>query len=114
MKKTICLDFDGVCNTYTGWKGEDELFQPRQGLEDFIKTLFATGFHVAVHSTRPSTSLYTWFSKYLPRIAEDPRFSCPGGKPPAVCYIDDRGITFTGSFDDILPKVLDFKPFWES
>lgn len=116
MKNTICLDFDGVCNTYDGWKGELELFGPRDGLWDFIQSLIARGRRVAVSSTRPPERLQDWFERHFPDLREhivsgDLYF--PDKKPPADCYIDDRAVRFDGSFADILPFVLSFQTFWE-
>jgi hypothetical protein len=118
MKKTICLDFDGVCNTYTGWEGEDELFLPRDGLFEFILSLHENNKKIAIFSTRPADKLKKWFINYF----KDPAVSLielgdlyfPDKKPPAECYIDDRGITFNGSFNgSLLTEVLNFKAFWE-
>jgi len=117
MKKTICLDFDGVCNTYDGWKGEDELFSPRPHLGDFISTLLASNKRVAIFSTRPADKLRTWFSKWFPSMdssidAGDLFF--PERKPPADCYLDDRAVRFNGSFEEVLDDCLKFRAFWEA
>lgn len=39
FKKNICVDFDGVLNNFSGWKGEDDLGEPLQNVEDFLKEL---------------------------------------------------------------------------
>jgi hypothetical protein len=116
MKRTICLDFDGVCNTYDGWRGEEELFQPRAHLGDFISSLIAQGKRVVIFSTRPPIMLEGWFAIHFPAmghaiLAGDLFF--PSHKPPADCYVDDRAVRFNGSFEDILPQVLNFKAYWE-
>lgn len=108
---TICLDFDGVCNTYDGWKGKNELFEPLPGLQVFLETLKIIGYEVLVFSTRPAHKLRDWFEVYgLLRLVD----GFPETKPPAVAYIDDRGIRFQGSFDFLLAQ-LNFKgtePWW--
>lgn len=38
MKKTICVDFDGVLNEYNGYE-EGNLGEPLSGSQDFIKKL---------------------------------------------------------------------------
>lgn len=119
MKKTICLDFDGVCNTYTEWKGEDELFLPRDGLFNFIITLCENNKKVAIFSTRPADKLEKWFVDYFKDRAvafiASGNLYFPDKKPPAECYIDDRGITFNGTFDDhLISEVLNFKTYWGS
>ena len=47
---TISLDFDGVLNTYDGWKGEDGLFSPRVGAYAFLRRL-SEFYVIVVHST---------------------------------------------------------------
>ncbi len=116
MKKTVCLDFDGVCNMYDGWRGEIELFSPRPHLGDFISSLLAANKRVAIFSTRPAEKLRHWFYTWYPAFevaidSEDLFF--PHLKPPADCYVDDRAVRFNGSFEDILPLVLGFKAHWE-
>jgi len=117
MKRTICLDFDGVCNTYIGWKGEEELYSPQPGLEQFIKAIIATDRRVAIFSTRTPERLEAWFLHWLPSLVDAIRTQdiiFPPRKPPADCYVDDRAIRFNGSFEDILPTVLNFKAYWEN
>jgi len=116
MKKTICLDCDGVCNMYDGWKGEDELFTPRPHLWDFISSLLNSDKRIAIFSTRSPEKLREWFQGFMPwtsaPIATGDLFF-PDKKPPADCYIDDRAVRFNGSFEEILPQVLNFKAHWE-
>lgn len=116
MRKTVCLDFDGVCNMYDGWKGENELFSPRPHLGDFITTLLVNNKKVAIFSTRPSVKLNNWFLKWFPSMEQailDGILFFPDKKPPADVYVDDRAVRFNGSFEDILPIILNFKAFWE-
>ncbi len=56
MKKTICLDFDGVIHSYTsGWKGVSNIpDSPVPGALEFILGAFAKGFEVAIYSARSS------------------------------------------------------------
>ena len=117
FKHTICLDFDGVCNTYNGWKGEDFLFEPRPGLFEFILVLQENNRRIAIFSVRPAKKLEDWFITNF----KDPAKAListgdlffPDKKPPADVYIDDRAITFRGSFVDIIEETLNFRAFWE-
>lgn len=34
-------------------------------------------------------------------------------KPPAIVYLDDRGITFDGDFAHAYSAIVWFKTFWE-
>ena len=116
MKRTVCLDFDGVCNLYDGWKGEDELFMPRPGLASFICQLLDAGKRVAIFSTRQPAKLEAWFRTNQPASApfiENGEIFFPDKKPPADCYVDDRGVRFNGDFDAIMPQILGFKAHWE-
>jgi hypothetical protein len=113
MPKTICLDFDGVLNTYDGWKGDDVLFDPRPGAKEFIERLFDNGYEVVIHTTRPAEKILQWWrdnkfpgAEWIgPRIAHT--------KPPAFAYLDDRGICFTGNFNLAFEQIRDFRAFWE-
>jgi hypothetical protein len=64
FKGTICFDFDGVLNTYDGWKGENELFKPREGAKEIIQELIDLDYRIAIYSTRDSEKLYDWWIKY--------------------------------------------------
>jgi len=109
MAKTICLDFDGVCNTYDGWKGENDLFTPRPGLAEFLLSLKSNGFTVVIHSTRPAEKIREWLQKFGVAGVDQVTHR----KPPAICYLDDRAVLFSGSFEDVLPTILDFRAHWE-
>jgi hypothetical protein len=110
MLKTICLDFDGVMNTYTGWKGEDELFNPRPGLEQFLTILTDRGYSVVVHSTRSSAKIDDWLDKH--NLTQFITY-VSSTKPKAVMYVDDRGFKFTGDFGEVLMALTVFKTHWE-
>ena len=34
-------------------------------------------------------------------------------KPPAIVYVDDRAVCFTGNFDKTLDEILHFRTHWE-
>lgn len=108
--KTVCIDFDGVMNTYDGWKGDDELFQPREGLEDFLMKL-SQHFKLVVLSTRNAKKIWEWlFDHHLEIYIED----VTNEKVPAIAYLDDRGVCFTGDFSAALEALLNFKTHWET
>ena len=107
---TICIDFDGVLNDYNGWKGENELFEPKEGVYDFLEGLKKLGFDLVIHSTRDSSKIVDWLFEnglegYFVKITSV--------KVPAIIYIDDRGLKFNGDFKETLKDVKDFSTYWE-
>lgn len=110
MPKTVCLDFDGVVNTYDGWKGEKALFEPRPGLVEFLQKLIQAGWTVVINSTRLAEDIQNWLNIY--NLAQYIA-GVYNHKPPAIVYLDDRGITFTGDFDKAFELIQSFKVFWE-
>lgn len=111
MPKTVCLDFDGVMNTYTGWQGPDVLFEPRPGLREFLESLRQSGFEVVVLSTRNPARISNWL---IDNNLNDLVKGVTDLKPPAVVYLDDRAVCFKGDFDAALGAVKDFRAYWET
>lgn len=110
-RKTIVLDFNGVCDLYEGWKGPDFMYEPRPGLRDFLWRLTNAGFKVMVCTASNTQKVKQWFCKYdLDRFIED----VVNTKPPAIVYLDDRGVTFTGDFDKAFDDIVFFHTFWET
>lgn len=105
----IAIDFDGVLNTYTGWNGKYDLYEPRKGADEFLKQL-SEKFEVIIFTTREVNSVSRWLDEYDlgDYVTEITNF-----KPRAVMYIDDRGINFDGDYDKILNLVDNFKTHWE-
>jgi phosphoglycolate phosphatase-like HAD superfamily hydrolase len=106
---TIAVDFDGVLNTYDGWKGGDELFEPRPGAKEFIDELFRRGFNVVIYSTRGEHKLRPWLLKYN----FNPHIQISASRPAAICYVDDRAVSFRGDFTAALYAIEHFKAHWE-
>lgn len=110
MRKTVCVDFDGVLNTYDGWQGEEALFEPRPGASDFLFALFQQGCRVVVFTTRPADRVWQWLRYYeIDGLVDD----ITDHKPPATAYIDDRAIRFDGDFAATLAEFSGFKAHWE-
>jgi hypothetical protein len=108
--KTVCLDFDGVMNTYDGWKGEDELFEPKEGIKEFLDELKKEFGNIFIHTTRDDLKVTMWLMKHG---FEDYGIQVWNKKPPAILYIDDRGLKFNGDFKETLEQIKDFKAYWE-
>lgn len=120
-KPILCLDFDGVLHAYTsGWRGPKIVADgPVPGAVEFLA---AAREHFVIHifSSRSGHvggryAMMAWLSAIvqehfdeLPDWFGDIEF--PNTKPPALVTLDDRAITFTGTFPD--PKeLLEFKPW---
>jgi hypothetical protein len=121
--RILCLDFDGVCHSYTsGWKRasviEDD---PVPGLFDFIDEA-RKEFEINVFSSRSTQphgidAMDMWFDRYWRRwLADRGRpyeplgIQFPTHKPAAYLTIDDRCLQFVG----IWPRMSElngFKPW---
>lgn len=111
----ICLDFDGVIHSYTsGWQGVGVVSDPPvPGAIQFIERLQDDGFTVAIYSSRSSSlrgrwAMKRWLERYVFEIlhgtyADDLlcAIKWPWFKPSSFVTIDDRAITFTGTFPDV-------------
>lgn len=115
MKKTVVFDFDGVINSYkSGWQGATNIpDSPVDGIAELIDGLREQGYEVAVVSTRCATiEGRDAVKEYL--IANEINVDLiMAEKPPAIVYVDDRGITFDGTTDDLMRKITTFKAWWE-
>lgn len=132
-KPILCLDFDGVCHSYTsGWKGADVIPDPPvPGLFEFLEEA-NEAFRIQIFSSRSSqpggiTAMMnwfdTWYTLYLfekqPELKEkySSFFNCPlvqfvDEKPPAFLTIDDRAITFIGQWPTI-EELKNFQPWFK-
>jgi hypothetical protein len=48
-RRIVCVDFNGVLDTDTGWQGPDHFDPPRPGARAFLEPLKARGLRVAAH-----------------------------------------------------------------
>ena len=129
-KKTICVDFDGVIHSYTsGWKGADVIPDPPVdgAFEGLYRLCADPEIDVAIHSSRSGQenaieAMQEWLNKWdaayrdayqisnaKPHLIQMVRF--PVDKPPAMVYVDDRGINFDGDWSKITTELKDFTPW---
>lgn len=107
----ICVDFNGVLDSYTGWKGKVEYTSPANGVEHFLKTLQDTFATVVVFTaTIPLEGVVSWLKQhqldqYITYVSN--------WKVPAQVYVDDRAVTHNGNFEDTLEKIRTFKVWWK-
>lgn len=115
----LCLDFDGVCHSYTsGWKGADVIPDPPvDGLFDFLRDA-QSHFEIHIFSTRSLQdgaieAMAMWFDEWREKLNYPPLprpLHFPVEKPPALVTLDDRAITFTGTWPD-MKTLRNFKPW---
>jgi len=106
-KPILCLDFDGVIHSYTsGWKGADIIPDPpMEGAFEAI-TDYSYRFDVHIFSSRSHQeggieAMKKWFIHYGWPVGPsgDPlNLWFPTYKPPASVTLDDRALTFAGTF----------------
>jgi phosphoserine phosphatase len=109
-KQILCVDLDGVLNSFDGWKGADFFHPPRPGAREFLEQLNAKGYRVVVFTVRWGPHVESWLaqyglSEYVSMVTDK--------KPPAFAYIDDRAICFQGDYAKTLDQLEAFKAHWE-
>lgn len=125
-KPILCLDFDGVLHSYTsGWKGAGVASDPPvDGAAQFLYEA-TKHFTVAIYSSRSKSLTGRWCMQRYVREHLDTSLTWspdhdhdwvseaikwPWFKPSAFLTLDDRAVTFEGSFPD--PEELRaFKPW---
>ncbi len=122
-KPILCLDFDGVIHSYrSGWTGADNVADlPVAGSMDFICQALQK-FDVQIYSSRSGQeggiwAMQQWLTHHMQVFldcdeAVANEIACfkvkwPTEKPPAMVTIDDRAITFTGTW----PAIRDLEAF---
>ena len=122
-KPILCLDFDGVIHSYSsGWKGADVIPDPI--VDGAISFMLAAleHFRVSVFSSRSNQrGGLVAMQKYLKENAGNCWYDSPAGpglenvewpteKPAAFLSIDDRALTFDGTWPAI-DTLKTFKPW---
>lgn len=108
-RKTVAIDFDGVLNNYTGWKGDNDLSTPKSGINYFLKKI-SDEYDIVIFTCRDMSKVRDWLQTYdLDKYIRAVTMT----KPKAYVYIDDRAITYNGHYDEVLEKLETFKTWWE-
>jgi hypothetical protein len=125
-KPILCLDFDGVIHSYTsGWVAPDVIPDPpTPGALDFLLAA-ERHFRIVIHSSRFVTedglcAVLEWlehhFRPLIGYFVDSEEDWKPGEilltarKPQAFVTLDDRAITFTGTWPDP-QELLKFRPW---
>ena len=113
FKYTIVFDFDGVINPYRGHRdGYDLIEAPVEGIREVIEAL-RRSYQVVVMSARAGT--VKGQAQILDYLAEHGIVvdNVTSTKPPALVYIDDRGLKFEGTTKGLLEQIYTFTTWWE-
>jgi len=124
-KPILCLDFDGVCHSYTsGWKGATTIPDDAvPGLFEFLEQV-APHFDIQVYSTRSETpegrdAMALWFAEQRRKWRaaggqgkEIVSITFPASKPSAFIGLDDRVLTFNGTWPRV-DFLQDFQPWYK-
>ncbi|GEP06838.1 hypothetical protein [Methylobacterium oxalidis] len=120
----LCLDFDGVIHGYqSGWQGAAIVPDPPvPGAIEFLHGAVER-FQVAIFSSRSGQpggieAMKGWLAMHVHAAIDDRReaehvlglIQWPVAKPPALVTIDDRAITFTGTWPS-LDEIAAFQPW---
>jgi hypothetical protein len=108
--RTICIDFDGVIHSYlSGWRGEAVIPDPpiHRTAEAIVR--LRKHFRVVVHSARCCShegrqAIREWLELHNIEVDD----VCEH-KPPAMVYLDDRGVPFTGDWDQAIADIHSFR-----
>lgn len=124
-KPILCLDFDGVCHSYTsGWQGADVIPDPPvEGLFEFLyeanEYFIINIFSSRSHQEGGIEAMCKWFQEWWLRWARETKYTginvvpwlhFPDHKPPAFLTLDDRTMLFTGKWPNI-GTLTSFKPW---
>ena len=105
-----CVDFNGVLDTYTGWRGPGHFDPPRAGAREFLQSLGSRRLQVVVFTTRYPDDVWRWLREHaLDRLVSD----VTDRKPAAHVFVDDRAVCFRGDFDAALRDIDIFVAHWE-
>ena len=107
----VCVDLNGVLDSYTGWKDPEHFDPPRPGAAAFLQSLVEQNFDVVVFTTRHPAQVRRWLREHglMQYVSAVTR-----RKPPAHVFVDDRAVCFTGDFEETLQRVAEFKAHWET
>ena len=104
MKKTLCVDFDGVIHSYKSkWVDAHTILdEPVPGAFTWLEAMLdSEDFEVCIYSSRSRepgacAAMIAWFEKHGFTRANE--LAWPTQKPVAYLTIDDRAFRFEGDF----------------
>lgn len=109
---TLCLDFDGVLHSYSSWSEFIDNDPPVEGAVHFCKKA-RQSFTLVVCSSRCSTPVGKARVERWLKQNGFPLMEVTCTKPIAFLTLDDRALTFTGTFPRI-SELKKFEPWWKN
>ena len=93
--KTVAVDFDATLSKYHKYEGPTKIGKPIKGAREFLRQLKKRKLKVVVFSCRAMEpggleAMEAWLERH--RMPYDEIY-CGQGKPHAIAYVDDRGVT---------------------
>jgi hypothetical protein len=119
QRKTLCVDFDGVINSYiSGWKGVEQVTDPPvRGAIEWLLAMLGEGFDVCIYSSRSKEAagvqaMRDALKRWGMHQDDIDRIDFPTQKPAAWLTIDDRCVRFDGNFEALTADAINnFKPW---
>jgi hypothetical protein len=106
----VCVDFNGVLDTYTGWRGADHFDPPWPGAREFLDALCRRGYRIVIFTARHQDDVWAWMRRYrLDGFVDE----VTNRKPPAHVFVDDRAVCFRGDYHATLADIDAFAAHWE-
>jgi|WetSurMetagenome_2_1015567.scaffolds.fasta_scaffold1317696_1 hypothetical protein len=106
--KTICIDYNGVLDLYEGYR--EAPYPPRPGAREFLENLCNAGYRVVIFTAADVAGVQQFLLdndmfEFVDLITNE--------KVPAIVYVDDRAVNFSGNFAETYHEILNFIPYWE-
>ena len=111
MPKIALVDLDGVLNNYDGKYNENEIPQPKDGVESFLTNLSSV-YEIHIFTVRNKDLTIKWLKKY--NLEKYIKEVTNVKNPFASIIIDDRAINFNGDYNEVLNRAINFKPYWKN
>lgn len=118
--QTVAVDFDGTISEYTKWQGLGRFGPVLPGCKNELQKLHKAGWTIIINTTRGDDIEQVkdfLLSNGVPfdhinENAPNAPANVSKAKVLASVYIDDRAITFDGSWNGMAEKVLNFTPHY--
>ena len=107
--KIVCVDFNGVLDTYEGWRGPKHFDGARPGAREFLQALSSRGYAIVVFTTRYAADVWQWLRQH---DLDDLVIDVTDRKPAAHVFVDDRAVCFRGDFAATLQEIDCFTAHW--